>query len=102
MSPRVAEPPQLSPPIDAPLALAVIVVVALPVQIHVGEVAKLHRVESTLIDGGKSRWVQAPSRPASRAASLPSPDPESAAAVPMQAPSWHVDPPGHMSPAPQP
>src|SRR5258708_37945999 len=65
ISTTVAVLPQLSPPIEAPLLFAVIVVVALVVQVQVGEAAKFHWVASTLTEGGNSTVVHPASCPAS-------------------------------------
>jgi hypothetical protein len=88
MSPSVAEPPQLSPLVEAPLVLAVIVVVALVEQFQVGERAKFHELASILTEGGKFRWVQ-PSAEASRG-EFGAVSPLASETPPPHTPLWQV------------
>src|SRR5580658_2497564 len=107
MSSSVAEPPQSSPVSEAPPAPAVMVVVALVVQLQVGDAVKSHAAVLTLTDGGRSTSVQ----PASCPASVPPPAPVSgvfvipaSADTPTASPaeSTAPPPPGPSSSAPPP
>src|SRR5580704_1179726 len=90
MSSSVAEPPQSSPVSEAPPAPAVMVVVALVVQLQVGDAVKSHAAVLTLTDGGRSTSVQPASCPASV---TPTASPAESTAPPPPCPSSSAPPP---------